>query len=181
MSDADSGAPAGAGPQSGPGQEPIAPAIAIRAQYVKDFSYENPNAPMSLSSTKGQPDIEVNVDVHAETLSDVDYEVLLRIEATGKHADATAFVLELLYGGVFSLQGIAEESRQAVCLIECPRIIFPFARRIIADATRDAGYPPLLLDPIDFAALYRQHIAAQEAASTGADSKGNGGTPAADG
>ena len=181
MSDADSGAAAGGGPQSGPGQEPIAPAIAIRAQYVKDFSYENPNAPMSLSATKGQPDIEVNVDVHAETLSDVDYEVLLRIEATGKHADTTAFVLELLYGGVFSLQGIAEESRQAVCLIECPRIIFPFARRIIADATRDAGYPPLLLDPIDFAALYRQHIAAQQAASTGEDSKGNGGAPAADG
>jgi preprotein translocase subunit SecB len=177
MSDAENGAPPGAAPESGLGQEPVAPAIAIRAQYVKDFSYENPHAPLSLSTTKGQPDVEVNVDVQAKTLNDVDYEVLLRIEATGKHTDATAFVLELLYGGVFSLQGIAEENRQAVCLIECPRIIFPFARRIIADATRDAGYPPLLLDPIDFAALYRQHMAAQATIGTGEDSRGNGGAP----
>ena len=178
MPDPESGAPPGGGAKSDPRPEPIAPAIAIRAQYVKDFSYENPNAPLSLSATKGPPDVEVNVDVQAEALGRVDYEVLLRIEATAKHADATAFVLELLYGGIFSLDGIPEESRQAVCLIECPRLVFPFARRIIADATRDAGFPPLLLDPIDFAALYRKHLTAEETA--GGDSKGNGGAPAAD-
>ena len=145
--------------------EPTQPAVAIRAQYVKDLSFENPGAPMSLAAEKGPPTIDVNVDVQARALAETDYEVSLRITATAKHEEAIAFELELLYAGVFSLLNIAAENRSPVCLIECPRLLFPFARRIVADATRDGGFPPLLLNPIDFATLYREHLERQGAAA----------------
>ena len=132
--------------------------LSIRGQYVKDLSFENPNAPISLTTGEGQPKIDVQVEVGARLLAETDYEVHVKIAATARHGEAIAFVLELVYGGVFALGNIPEDSRQAICLIECPRLLFPFARRIVADATRDGGFPPLLLDPIDFAALYRQQL-----------------------
>jgi len=137
--------------------EPAQPAVAVRAQYVKDLSFENPGAPMSLAAEKGPPSIDVDVDVQARALAETEYEVSLRISATAKHEEATAFEVELLYAGVFSLLNISAENHSPVCLIECPRLLFPFARCIIADATRDGGFPPLLLNPIDFSALYREH------------------------
>ena len=147
--------------------ESAQPAIAVRAQYVKDLSFENPGAPMSLAAEKGQPTIDVNVDVEARALAETEYEVSLRIAATAKHDETAAFEVELLYAGLFSLVNVSEENRSQVCLIECPRLLFPFARRIVADATRDGGFPPLLLNPIDFAALYRQHLERQGEASAG--------------
>jgi preprotein translocase subunit SecB len=134
--------------------------LVVNVQYVKDLSFENPNAPNSLA-LRQQPQIAVNVDVRARTLADNAYEVLLMINAEAKQDEQIAFVVELTYAGVFTLNGIAEEHIKPVLLIECPRILFPFARAILSDATRDGGFPPLSLQPIDFAQLFRQQLARQ--------------------
>ncbi len=160
----------GAGSPSAPGQDDAgaaedAPRLSVTAQYVKDFSFENPNAPQSLAPPKEQPQIDVNVEVEANLLAPNNYEVSLRIAVTARNVETTLFVIELLYAGLFRLENIPEESLEAVCLIECPRLIFPFARRVIADGTRDGGFPPMLIDPIDFATLYRQRSQASEEAS----------------
>ena len=139
-------------PQAGGG-----PQIQVLAQYVKDLSFENPAAPMSLSGQK--PALEVSVDVQARGLGVDQYEVMLRTRADAKAGSQTVFVCELSFAGVFILKGIPQENVQPVLLIECPRLLFPFARRVVADTTRDGGFPPLLLDPIDFAALYRMQMA----------------------
>jgi preprotein translocase subunit SecB len=147
----------GAGDNAAPGQTGGAPGIAINAQYVKDLSFENPNAPQSLVPTQTRPQIEVNVDVQGRGIAQNVYEVALRITATAKQGEAVAFVIELLYAGVFTLQNIPQEQLEPVLLIECPRLLFPFARRVIADATRDGGFPPLMMEPIDFMQLFQRH------------------------
>ncbi len=129
------------------------PQVGILAQYVKDLSFENPNAPRSFQM-EGQPQIEVNVNVNARRAGDDVFEVELKITASAKHDEGTAFAVELLYGGVFGLRNVPDEALEPFLIVEAPRLLFPFARRIIADATRDGGFPPLLLEPIDFAALY---------------------------
>lgn len=130
------------------------PQVTILVQYAKDLSFENPNAPMSLQAA-GQPKIEVNVAVNAKRAGDGVFEAELKItaKATGED-DTTSFVVELVYAGLFSLSNVPEEALEPFLIIEAPRILFPFARRIIADATRDGGFPPLMLDPIDFGSLY---------------------------
>ena len=133
------------------------PKISVRTQYIKDFSFENPAAPQSLSDTSGAPKIQVNVDVEAKPLGQDHYEVLLRINANGTREETTIFVVELVYAGLFALENFPKDRLEAMCLVECPRILFPFARRVIADATREGGFPPLLLDPIDFGRLYRNN------------------------
>ena len=129
------------------------PQVSILTQYVKDLSFENPNAPASLQ-TEGQPQIDVNVGVNARRANETMFEVELKISATAKAGDMTSFVVDVLYAGLFGLQHVPEEALEPFLIIEAPRILFPFARRIIADATRDGGFPPLMLDPIDFHALY---------------------------
>ena len=138
---------------NGGGGEAV-PKISVRTQYIKDFSFENPAAPQSLSDTSGAPKIQVNVDVEAKPLGQDHYEVLLRINANGTREETTIFVVELVYAGLFALENFPKDRLKAMCLVECPRILFPFARRVIADATREGGFPPLLLDPIDFGRLY---------------------------
>ena len=133
------------------------PQIQVLAQYVKDLSFENPAAPISLQGQK--PALEVGVDVQARGLGTDQYEVMIRVRADAKAATQTVFVCELSFAGVFMLKGIPQENIQPLLLIECPRLLFPFARRVVADVTRDGGFPPLLLDPIDFAALYRMQMA----------------------
>ena len=147
-----------------------APAVAVRAQYVKDLSFENPHAPASLMPG-GQPRIDVSVNVDARPAGD-DFEVALRIRADARVDERVAFVLELEYAGLFDLARVPEEHRHAVCLIEAPRLLFPFARQIAAEATRSGGFPPMYLDPIDFVALYQRHLAQARAAG---DGSGNGG------
>lgn len=142
----------GASPGNGFGDEPM-PQVAIITQYVKDLSFENPNAPGSLQ-VQGQPRIDVNVGVNARKAADDVYEVELKISAKADVDEGAAFMVELLYAGLFGLKNVPEEAIEPFCIIEGPRILFPFARRIIADAVRDGGFPPLLLDPIDFGALY---------------------------
>ena len=164
-SDTQSATPADGQPAPG-----AAPAIGVRAQYVKDLSFENPHAPASL--TRGQqPRIDINVNVDARP-TDGDFEVTLRIRADAHVDERVAFVLELEYAGLFDLARIPEEHRHAVCLIEAPRLLFPFARQIVAEATRSGGFPPMYLDPIDFLALYQRHLSQTRA--TG-DGDGDGG------
>jgi preprotein translocase subunit SecB len=135
--------------------------IQVLAQYVKDLSFENPAAPMSLQGAK--PALEVSVDVQARGLGVDQYEVSIRVRADAKSANQTIFVCEVVYAGVFMLKNIGQENIQPVLLIECPRQLFPFARRVVADTTRDGGFPPLMLDPIDFLTLYRAQLAQQKA------------------
>ncbi len=146
------------------------PQVSILTQYVKDLSFENPNAPQSLQMETA-PRIEINVNVNARRVSEDMFEVELKIEAKAFNGDAVAFVVELLYGGLFGLRNVPAEALEPFLVVEAPRILFPFARRIVADATRDGGYPPLLLEPIDFASLYMQQQAG--AAQAGQPSVGN--------
>jgi preprotein translocase subunit SecB len=152
-------APAAAKPAT---DEPPRPLINVMSQYVKDMSFENPNAPASLALGANNPEIAVNVQVNAEALKDQSYEVTLHISAKAVSGETVAFVAELTYAGQFAVSNATREILPAILLIECPRMLFPFARRVIADATRDGGFPPLLLSPIDFLALYRQQRLAQQ-------------------
>ncbi|MEP2942720.1 MAG: protein-export chaperone SecB [Hyphomicrobiales bacterium] len=128
------------------------------AQYIKDLSFENPRAPMSLQGQQQQPEINIAINVNASPLGETEYEVALKIEANAKVPDGILFNVELLYAGIFRITGVSEENVHPVVLIECPRLLFPFARQIIAEATRDGGFPPLMVDPVDFTALYRQRL-----------------------
>lgn len=152
----------------GTGQPTVAQ-LRILTQYVKDASFENPNAPQSLGPSEEQPNISVRVDVGVQRLSDTDYEVALKLAAEAKTKDRTMFLVEIDYAGLFRLINIPEANLEAVLVVECPRQIFPFARRIVADLTRDGGYPPLMIDPIDFVSLYQQRRQqmAQEPAGAG--------------
>jgi len=150
------------GPQ--PPQQPqmAMPQIAVLAQYVKDLSFENPHAPRSLTPTSQQPTINIQINVDAAPVSETDFEVTLRLE--GK-ADAQGMVLysfELVFAGMFRVMNVPADSLQPFVLIECPRLLFPFAREIVATAVRNGGFPPLLLNPIDFVDLYRQRMAATQ-------------------
>ena len=135
-----------------------APQLNVLVQYMRDFSFENPRAPGSLAEQDESPNISIQVNVNAEKHSDTEFEVSLHIEGSAGEADKTLFRFELDYGGVFSLQNIPEDDLQPIVLIECPRLLFPFARQIISDAVRNGGFPPLYIDPIDFVALYQQQL-----------------------
>jgi preprotein translocase subunit SecB len=133
----------------------------VLAQYVKDLSFENPNAPNSALRPDQPPALNVQINVNAKPMSQTDFEVELTIEGKAEVAKSTLFAVELVYAGVFRIQNVAQESMHPLVLIECPRLLFPFARQIVADTVRDGGFPPLMLDPVDFAALYRQRMAQQ--------------------
>lgn len=129
-------------------------------QYVKDLSFENPRAPDSLQKMLGaKPDIKISVNINAKKMGKDGYEVALSLSATAKVEKETMFIAELNYGALFGVRNVPDEQLQPLLLIECPRMMFPYARRIFADAIRDGGFPPIMLDPIDFAALYQQQQA----------------------
>ena len=132
------------------------PQLFINAQYVKDLSFENPRAPQSLIQQKAQPEVSLDVDVKARNLAPELFEVALTISAEAKAEGETAFIVQLTYCGVISAQNATPEILNAMILVETPRLLFPFARNVIASATRDGGFPPLLINPIDFAALVRR-------------------------
>ncbi len=133
------------------------PQLNVVAQYIKDLSFENPNAPQSLQIQQ-QPQIGIQINVNAAPLSETDFEVSLKLEGKAEIGDQLLFGFELDFAGVFRIQGVPQDSLQAVVLIECPRLLFPFAREIVANTVRNGGFPPLLLDPVDFVALYRQRM-----------------------
>ena len=139
-----------------------APSLNVLAQYVKDFSFENPNAPQSFAPRENQPEIQININVNANPLGEGNFEVELTLQAqAGKDADML-FNAELIYAGVFRLQNVPEEAIHPAVLVECPRLLFPFARAVLANATRDGNFPPLMLEPIDFAQLYQQRVAEEQ-------------------
>ncbi|ABS62870.1 protein-export protein SecB [Parvibaculum lavamentivorans DS-1] len=151
---------------NGGAQNGEAPQLRVLTQYVKDLSFENPNAPQSLGPADEQPSINVRVDVGVKRMSATDFEVALKIGAEATVKDKAMFLVELDYAGLFRVVNVPEQDLEAVLVIECPRQIFPFARRILADTTRDGGFPPLMIDPIDFVGLYNQrHQQAPDAAA----------------
>ncbi|KQR79352.1 hypothetical protein ASG25_17880 [Rhizobium sp. Leaf384] len=135
------------------------PSLNILAQYIKDLSFENPGAPRSLQARDKAPAININVNVNANPLSDTEFDVVLTLNAEAKDGDKVLFAIELTYGGVFRVTGFPQEHMLPLLFIECPRLLFPFARQIVADATRNGGFPPLMIDPIDFAQMFTQRMA----------------------
>ncbi|HQN49896.1 MAG TPA: protein-export chaperone SecB [Phenylobacterium sp.] len=130
------------------------PGVRVLAQFIRDLSFENPRATEVLRAGGAQPQIEMGVEMNARGRDDGFFEVDLKLSARATREDGPVFHIELLYGGVFAIEGVGAEDIEPVLLIECPRFLFPFARRVIADVTSDGGFPPFLLDPIDFAGVY---------------------------
>jgi preprotein translocase subunit SecB len=140
------------------GQQPQIPSLRILAQYIKDLSFENPNAPDSLRPRENAPEINVQINVNAQPLSESEFEAELTLNATAKDGETTLFNVELLYAGIFAIENVPQEQLHPFIMIECPRMLFPFVRRIVSDVTRDGGFPPLNLETIDFVALYRAEL-----------------------
>ncbi len=149
-----------AAPPAGPAQ------MQSLAQYIKDLSFENPNAPVSLQQQQGpSPQISIQVQVNAKAIAQSDYEIELRLEGHAGDKPKQLFAFELIYSGIFRLVNIPQEHVHGAIMIEGPRLLFPFARQIIADCVRNGGFPPLYIDPIDFVALYQQRAAEAQAKS----------------
>ncbi len=147
------------------GVNPNIPPIIINSQYMKDLSFEAPNTPMIFQELKAAPDVEISVDVQANKLQEKTFSVDLKFNVKGKSGNNTAFLTELVYGSIVTLN-VPDEHLEPVLLIEVPRHLFPFARNIIADTCREGGFPPLMINPIDFVALYNQNKANQQAANS---------------
>lgn len=143
-----------------PAGQQLNPQLNVLAQYIKDFSFENPNAPQSLAPREKGPQVNINVNVNGRPLSATEFEVALTLEAKASHDKEVMFAVEVVYAGVFRVAGVPEEHLHPFVMIECPRLLFPFARQVIADATRNGGFMPLMIDPIDFVQLYQQNAAA---------------------
>jgi len=147
---------------AGPGPEPQP--LVINAQYIRDLSFEVLSAPGIFQlMQQTQPDIQFNIKVDSNKFEDPGnvFEVILLMEATAKVGDDIAFILELEYAGLFVLN-VPEEHLQPMVFIECPRLLFPFARNILAEITRDGGFPPLMLGPVDFVAMFQQEMQNQD-------------------
>ncbi len=141
------------------------PQLNVLAQYVKDMSFESPGAPNSLRGRDKAPGININVNVAANPISEKEFDVNLTLNAKASFDKEVLFNVELVYGGVFRIEGFPQEHMLPLLFIECPRLLFPFARQIISEATRNGGFPPLMLDPIDFAQMFQQKLAEDQAAS----------------
>ena len=141
--------------------------IVVHAQYIKDLSFENPNAPEILMDSPSQPDVEITVNVGARPLGDAQFEVLLNLGAKAKADDTALFLVDLTYAGIVSAPDTAEADLNPLIMIEAPRLLFPFARAIVSDMTRDGGFMPLNIQPVDFVAVYQHNLARQQEAPAG--------------
>ncbi|MCA0356747.1 MAG: protein-export chaperone SecB [Proteobacteria bacterium] len=141
--------------------------IRILAQFVRDFSFENPLAPDALRAGASQPAIDMGVEMNARGRADGLFEVDLKLSARAERDGQAVFHVEVVYGGLFHIAGIPEEDLEPVLLIECPRFLFPYARRLISDVTAEGGFPPFLIDPIDFAGVYAARKAQAEGQQVG--------------
>ncbi len=139
--------------------------LIVHAQYIKDFSFENPNAPKVLIENLGQPDVEINVSVSAKIVGDERYEVLLKLGAKAVAGETPMFLVDLTYAGLVSPQGVTGDDINPLIMIEAPRLLFPFARALISDATRDGGFMPLNIQPVDFVTVYQHNLERQAAAA----------------
>ncbi|MFP6730855.1 MAG: protein-export chaperone SecB [Alphaproteobacteria bacterium] len=144
--------------------EPVqGPQITNMTQYVKDLSFESPNSPASLLDLKETPNGELSVQVKSRKLTGDQYEVVLQFQIEGTKGSETAFLVELQYAGLFTVSGFSSEDHQKALMIECPRLLFPYARRVIADTVRDGGFPQLMLGAIDFVQLYNTYLQKNQA------------------
>jgi preprotein translocase subunit SecB len=149
-------------PGAAPNQQQQLPQLNVLGQYVKDFSFENPNAPRSLAPSQEQPQLNVQINVGVAQLAATDYEVTLKLEGKAESQGMVLFAFDLTFAGMFRIQNVPQEHVQPMVMIECPRLLFPFAREIVATAVRNGGYAPFLLDPVDFVSLYHQRMAQQQ-------------------
>jgi preprotein translocase subunit SecB len=145
---------------NGTGAADAAPSMSALIQYIKDFSFENPKAPRSLSQQQAQqgPQMSLQVNVSTSALGDDDYETVLKLEGKAELSTETLFAFDLSYAGVFRLLNVPQEHIHPVLVIDCARLLFPFARQIIAEAVQNGGFPPFYVPPIDFAALFQQRM-----------------------
>jgi preprotein translocase subunit SecB len=150
---------------NGAPQEGAPPQLNVLAQYTKDLSFENPNAPSSLQQQQQQPQINIQINVSANNIAQSEFEVTLHIDGKAENSGKVLFSFDLAYAGVFRIVNVPQENLHPLVMIECPRLLFPFAREIIATSVRDGGFPPLMLDPVDFVGLYRQNMERQQAAA----------------
>ena len=141
--------------------------LIMHAQYIKDLSFENPNAPNVLTENTAQPDVEIGVNVGAKMIGEGQFEVLLNLTAKAKAEDTALFLVDLTYAGVVSAPNTPEDELNPLIMIEAPRLLFPFARAIVSDMTRDGGFMPLNIQPVDFVAVYQHNLARQQEAQAG--------------
>lgn len=146
--------------------EDTAPVAGVLSQYVKDLSFENPNSP-AIYQSQTPPAIDVQFNIGSGQVGDGVYEVILKVEVRAEGEGQVAFLVDLSYAGLFALRNVPQEHLDAFLLGEAPRILFPFARRVLADAVRDGGFPPLMLEPIDFGGIYLQQRAQHEGLAQG--------------
>ena len=151
-----------------PGRAGAPPSLRVLAQYLKDHSFENPRAPASFREGDAAPGIEVNVDVNARGFGDNQYEVELSVAARARRGEDVVFMVETTYAGVFEIANVPEPQIEPILLIECPRLLFPFARQIVAETTASGNFPPVMLDPIDFLGIYQRNLAARNGAAPAA-------------
>ena len=145
-------------PKDAAPEAPNGPMLQVLAQYTKDLSFENPNAPDTLRADQQPPEVSINIEIARRLLSEDTAEVSILLRADAKRGDQTVFIAELDYAGLFAFQNMSQEDMQPLIMIECPRILFPFARQIMCEVTQNGGFPPILLDPPDFPAMYRDEM-----------------------
>ena len=154
-------------PQAAAEAQPNAAQMIVNGQYIKDLSYENPNILKMMQASQQQPEVSIDLGVNVQGVTDESYEVTLQVKVETKRDGITGFIVELTYAGLFTLRGWQADQVEPLLFIEAPKLLFPFARMIISNLTRDGGYPPLNLNPIDFAQLYRRRLQQQAASGAG--------------
>jgi len=150
----DAAAPGDFTPAPGQNGADDGPGMRVLAQFIRDLSFENPRAPESMRAVGVQPQIDLGVEISAKPRPDALFEIDLKLTATARTGADVTFQIELVYGGLFQITGVPDADLEAVLMIECPRFLFPYARRVISDLTSEGGFPPFLIDPLDFAAVY---------------------------
>ncbi len=139
--------------------------LVVNAQYIKDISFENPSALTNITSTEESPSISIHIEAQAHNLADRSFEVVLRIQVDAKRKKKDVFLIDLEYAGAFTIgKDVPDEYLRPILMIECPRILFPFARNIVASLSQEGGYPSLFLTPVDFAELYQRQVSQEEQA-----------------
>jgi preprotein translocase subunit SecB len=141
-----------------PGDSSLHPQVNVLGQYIKDLSFESPDTERFFRGPGKNPNLQLNFNVQVRNLQENSYEVSLALEGEARSDDGVLYNVELVYAGAFVLRNLPQEAIHPVLFVECPALLFPFARRLVADLTREGGFPPLLLDPIDFGGLYRRRI-----------------------
>jgi preprotein translocase subunit SecB len=158
-----------------PSAQNAQPSLSLIGQYIRDLSFESPGAPGSILLGQGNPSFSVGINVGVRKQADEVYAVEISLNAKADRDNAVLFNVELVYGGVYRIRNVPDQQLPQVLMIECPRLIFPFARQVLASVTQQGGFPPLMMEPVDFAQVYLQNVAQAQQQQQ----QQNGGTPPA--